>query len=84
MALTDSAGFCGKDRPQAGVIVITKEPAEDADKPAVGRQLSIPFDKSYLPFKHGSGALSLPQAWRSHTLHLLTENPRYRLERAPV
>ena len=81
MALTDSAGFCGKDRPQVGVIVITKEPAEDGNKPVIGRRLSIPFGKTYLVFKDGSGVPSLPQAWQSHTLHLLTENPRYRLER---
>ena len=84
MALTDPTGFCGKDRPQVGVIVITKEPAEDGHKPAIGRQLSILFGKSYLVFKHGSGVPSLPQAWQSHTLRLLTENPRYRLERALV
>jgi len=83
MALTDSAGFCGKDQPQVGVIVITKEPAEDGDKPAVGRQLSILFGKSYLVFKYGFGVPSLPQAWQSRTLRLLTENPRYRPEKAP-
>ena len=83
MVLTDSAGFCGKDRPQVGVIVITKEPAEDGDKPALGRQLPIPFGESYLAFKHGSGVPSLPQAWQSHTLRLLTENPRCRPERTP-
>lgn len=36
MTLTGSTGFCGEDRPQVGVIVITKEPGEDEDKAAVG------------------------------------------------
>lgn len=36
MTLMDSTGFCGKDLPQVGVIMITKEPGEDEDKPAIG------------------------------------------------
>ena len=38
MILTNSTGFCGKDGPQAGVLVFTKEPGEDTDKPAIGEQ----------------------------------------------
>jgi len=36
MTLMDSTGFCGNDRAQVGVIVITKEPGEDEDKQAIG------------------------------------------------
>jgi hypothetical protein len=42
----DSIGFCGKDRPQVGVIVITKEPGEDEEKPAIGGQFLISFDET--------------------------------------
>jgi len=49
MTPTDSTGFCGKDRPQAGVIVITKEIGEDEDKQPTGRQLLVPRTESYLP-----------------------------------
>ena len=45
MTLTDSTGFCGKDRPQVGVIVITKEPGEDEGKQVIGGQPLIPLDK---------------------------------------
>ena len=43
MTPMDSTGYCGKDQSQVGVIVITKEPGEDEDKPAIGGQILIPF-----------------------------------------
>jgi hypothetical protein len=34
-------GFCNKDKPQVGIIAITKEPGEDKDTPAIGQQISL-------------------------------------------
>ena len=34
---TDFAGFCNKERPQVGVIVITTEPGEDEGTPVIGK-----------------------------------------------
>lgn len=74
-------GFCNKERPQVGVIVVTKEPAEREGIPAIGKRLpGSPLTKSYLQPQRGSGVPSLLQAWLSHMPHLSMRNLRYHLK----